>query len=384
MPMCSMMGSVALSERPVAIITSCPAATTAWAASRTVTDMWPSWSTRVPSTSRAIIIFSFASRWSSLPATEASVIVVIPQVEQTPPTLARTRATAPREALVNSARRRPAAFGLGTGRLEDGEHRHAAEVLLQRCRDVDRAVRVLVVLQEGDDPAGRGEGAVQGGNRAGALGRTVLVEHAFADVEPARLEGGAVRGRGQLAVGALGGDPGFAVKLAGSGIAEVPRGRVDHAIGQLALGQHLLFPGQQARVFGGGLLDRGVDEHLHLVELVHADDAAGVLAVRTGLAAVAGALPGVADRAAREVQDFVRVVAGQGHLGGAHQVQVVLREAVDFGVVLDVESGALHGFRADQRRGDHGDEAGVDGLLHGHLEQRHLQPGAHAAQEVEA
>ncbi|WP_356815752.1 pentapeptide repeat-containing protein [Arthrobacter sp. Bi26] len=96
--------------------------------------MCPSWSTRVPSTSSAISIFSPAPfrpllsradligadligadltgaavigaavflsvvfwcvvRRSSLPATEDSVMVVISQVEQTPPTAARTHATA--------------------------------------------------------------------------------------------------------------------------------------------------------------------------------------------------------------------------------------------------------------------------------------------------
>ncbi|MCY1228749.1 hypothetical protein D9M72_410820 [compost metagenome] len=78
------------------------------------------------------------------------------------------------------------------------------------------------------------------------------------------------------------------------------------------------------------------------------------------------------------------MVPGQGNLRGAHQVQVVFGEAVDLGVVLDVESGALHRFRTDQRGGDHRDEARVDGLFHGHLQECHLQPGAHAAEEVEA
>ena len=103
-----------------------------------------------------------------------------------------------------------------------------------------------------------------------------------------------------------------------------------------------------------------------------------------GLAAVAGALAGVADGAGGQVQDLVRVVAGQGHLGGAHEVQVVFGETVDLGVVLYIKAGALHGLGAHQRGRDHGDEAGLDGLVHGHLQQRHLQARTHAAQEVEA
>src|SRR6478735_2181600 len=413
-----MTGNVALRERPVAIMTWGPAATTAWAASRTGTDICPSWSTRVPSTSRAISILSPARfrefptraalagaavfwsvmfwcvvRRSSLPATEDSVIVVISQVEQRPPTAARTHATARRELAVNTHimsplwafTRRPSEAWLGSGPgLEDGENRHAAEVLLQGGGDVDGAVGVLVVLQDGDDPAGGGQGAVERGDRPRALGRAVLVQNPFPDVQPARLERGAVRRRGQLPVCALGGDPGLTVKLPGRGIAQIAGGGVNDAVRELALGQHLLFPCQQAGVLGGSVLNRGVDEHLHLVELVDPDDAAGVLAVRARLAPVARALAGIADGAGRKVQDLVGVVAGEGHLRGAHEVQVVFGETVDLGVVLDVKARALHGFRADQGGRDHGDEPGVDRLFHGHLEQRHFQPGADAAQEVEA
>jgi hypothetical protein len=47
------------------------------------------------------------------------------------------------------------------------------------------------------------------------------------------------------------------------------------------------------------------------VELVDPDDAAGVLAVRPGLAAVAGRPPGIPLRAGGEVEDLVGVVAGE-------------------------------------------------------------------------
>src|SRR5215208_1251317 len=51
--------------------------------------------------------------------------------------------------------------------------------------------------------------------------------------DAAGLVVGAVRGRGELPVGALGGDPGLAVELAGGRGAEVAGGDVDHPVGQL-------------------------------------------------------------------------------------------------------------------------------------------------------
>src|SRR3712207_7403099 len=55
-----------------------------------------------------------------------------------------------------------------------------------------------------------------------------------------------------------------------------------------------------------GLLGPAEAEHLDLVEPVHADDAAGVLAVGTGLAAEAGRPAGVAQRPARQVEHLDR------------------------------------------------------------------------------
>lgn len=60
-------------------------------------------------------------------------------------------------------------------RLEDREDFQAAEVLLERPGDVHRTVLVLVVLKDGYDPAGGCQRAVQGGDGAGSLGRSVLV-----------------------------------------------------------------------------------------------------------------------------------------------------------------------------------------------------------------
>src|SRR3954452_18187906 len=91
-------------------------------------------------------------------------------------------------------------------RLEDLE---AVHVGAQRLRERDRAVGVLVGLQDRHDRArDRAERAVEGRDRRGALGEPA------ADVEATGLELGAVGGGGELAVAALGRYPGLAVELA--------------------------------------------------------------------------------------------------------------------------------------------------------------------------
>ncbi|GAA2858451.1 hypothetical protein GCM10020220_054520 [Nonomuraea rubra] len=133
-----------------------------------------------------------------------------------------------------------------------------------------------------------------------------------------------------------------------------------------------------------GVLGAHVREHLDLVELVHPDDAPGVLAVRARLAAEARRPARVTQRQLVGVEDLLGVVAGQRHLGGADEVEVVLGEAVDLLVVGHVEAGALHGLRLDEHRRDHRREPGLDRLLHGHVEQAELQPRADALEEEEA
>ena len=123
-----------------------------------------------------------------------------------------------------------------------------------------------MVLQNGDDPAGGGQGAVERrDDTGGALG---VLRVALASAEPAGLEGRAVRCRGDLAVAALGGDPGLAVELARGRAAEVARGDVDDPVGQLDGREHVLLHGEEPVVLGRGVLDPAVDEHLDLVELV--------------------------------------------------------------------------------------------------------------------
>ena len=137
-------------------------------------------------------------------------------------------------------------------------------------------------------------------------------------------------------------------------------------------------------MLGLGILGPAVDEHLDLVELVHPDDAFGVLAVAAGLAAVAGRPPGIPLGAVLEVDDLVGVVAREGDLGGAGEVEIVGRQVVDLvGVVVD-EAGALHDLGAHQGGRDHRCEAGLDGLGDGQLQQGEFEAGADPGEEVEA
>ena len=259
------------------------------------------------------------------------------------------------------------------------EHVETAEVGPERLGHDHRAVGALVRLEDRHDPARGRERAVEGGDRRGlaALG-------AVADVEPSRLERRAVRGRRELAVRVLGRHPRFDVELAGGARAEVAGRHVDDPVAEAEGLQHLLLPGDEAVVLGLGVLRERVDEHLELVELVHPDDAAGVLAARAGLAAVAGRPAGVADRAVGQVEDLVGVVAGERDLAGAGEVEVVGRQVVDLVGVGAEEAGALHDLRLDQGRRDQRREACGERPVERHVHERDLEAGDDALQVVEA
>ncbi|CCB75725.1 protein of unknown function [Streptantibioticus cattleyicolor NRRL 8057 = DSM 46488] len=236
-----------------------------------------------------------------------------------------------------------------------------------------------MVLQDRHDGARHGaQGAVERGQRTGAP----LVPHPHR--QPPGLELVAVGGRGQLAVLALGGDPRLAVELARGGGAQVAGGHVDHLERQPQRAEPLLLPGQQPLVLRLGLLGGDEAEHLHLVELVDAEDASGVLAVGAGLPAEAGRETGVAQREPGRLDDLVHVVGGQRDLGGADQVVVVLLQVVDVLRGLAEEAGALHGARLDQRGGEHRGEAGLGGLRDRRVDQGQLQQGADTGEVVEA
>ena len=103
-----------------------------------------------------------------------------------------------------------------------------------------------------------------------------------------------------------------------------------------------------------------------------------------GLLAEARAERRVAQRQCGDVEDLVGVVGRHRHLGGADEVEVLPLDPVDVVGGLAEEAGALHRARPDQRRGDDLGEAGGAGLVHRQVDQRELELGADAGEEVEA
>ncbi len=117
-----------------------------------------------------------------------------------------------------------------------------------------------------------------------------------ARLQPPRLVVGGVRARRQLAVAVLAREPHLDVVLLGGAAAQVARGDVHHAVGQLEVRDDLLLDAHEVLVLVPARLRRREAEHLDLVELVHAEHPAHVLAVRAGLAPEAGRVARVAQR----------------------------------------------------------------------------------------
>ena len=96
----------------------------------------------------------------------------------------------------------------------------------------------------------------------------------------------------------------------------------------------------------------GEVDHLHLVELVLANQALGVLAVRAGFGPEAGRMGAEPDRQLRFVDDLACVDVGQGNLGRGDQeiIRVVELEQVflEFGQLAR----AGHGLAVDDERRD--------------------------------
>ena len=237
-----------------------------------------------------------------------------------------------------------------------------------------------MVLKNGNQPTGGCQRTVQRGNGAGAT-----IFHTFANVQTASLIFGAVGGGGQLTVATLGRHPSLAVELAGCGRAQIAGSGIDDAVRHLDLAEHFLLHGQQVLMLLVGVLLLGVNEHFHLVELVHADDAGSILASCASLTAVAGAPAAVTQRTVRQVENLVLVHTCKRHFGGADQILLIrFAQTVDFVGMGVEEASAAHHFRTHQRRGDGQREAVLFGLVHSHGEHGDLHTCHLAAQEVEA
>src|SRR5688572_1585678 len=162
---------------------------------------------------------------------------------------------------------------------------------------------------------------------------------AVTDPEAACLVVGRVRGRGDLAVAPLAREPRLDVVLLYRRGSKVAGGDVHYAVRNAELLHELLFHGKEVLMLVGAAFTGAEDEHLHLVELVHAKHPARVLAGSTGLAAEAGGEAGVAERERFGLEHLVRVKGGQADLRRAREVKVIALDAVDVHLVGGEEPG---------------------------------------------
>src|SRR5207253_6919050 len=175
--------------------------------------------------------------------------------------------------------------GLGVGGTK---HRAPPQVGDERWGEADGAVRLLAVLEDGDDRARVGDG--------GPVERVDELEppaaaRAEPDVEPAGLKVRAVAARLGLPIPAPAGHPRLDIVLAGRGIAEVSGRDVDDPVGEPEVLPQPLLQGKEVVVLLPRPIGVAVREHLHLVELVDAEHPARVLAVRPGFPPEAGRDP---------------------------------------------------------------------------------------------
>ena len=205
-----------------------------------------------------------------------------------------------------------------------------------------------------------------------------------AHVQAAGLEVRGVGARGELAVAALPRQPGLEVVFLRGRGAKVVHRDVHDAVGDLERLQQPLLDREQPLVLLRRLPRLDEREHLDLVELVHAEDAAGVLARGAGLAAEAGGEAGVAERQLAPSQDLAAVQRRQRHLGGAGEVEVVVGHAVDLLLGVGQESRAVERLLADQHGRHHGHEPVRLQLGHRPADERQLEQDERALEVCEA
>src|SRR5207253_1961860 len=132
--------------------------------------------------------------------------------------------------------------------------------------------------------------------------------------EPPGLVVGAVGARRQLPVLLLTGEPRLEVDLLRRRRAELSRADVHQSVRDAESLHDLLLDRDEELVLRAGLLRPREAEHLHLVELVDAEHAPGVLAVRAGLTAEARRVARVAERQPVVLEDLPLMGRREGNL----------------------------------------------------------------------
>src|SRR5215213_8577982 len=252
--------------------------------------------------------------------------------------------------------------------------RIARQVRSEHLRDANRSIRLLVRLEAGGDDPGESEPrAVQ---RVDEL-RLCAGFRAEADRHPAGLVVAEVRARAHLEPALDAGRPHLEVVLLRLDEAHLAGAHQDDAISQTEALEEELGPFRQPLECGRRLVGLLEEHHLDLVELMHAEDAAGVLAGSPGLAPEAWGVGGVADRKLVGVEDLVAVQVRDRHFGSRDEVQIVARHDVHLVFLVGYLAGPGGRRRVDDGgRPDFGHAvlAGVD--VEEPVDQRALERGS--------
>src|SRR3954470_21047683 len=208
----------------------------------------------------------------------------------------------------------------------------------------DASVRTLMVLEDTYDRARQREtGAIQRVNEA----RLFALCLTKANVRAAGLEVGEVAARGDLQPCPHTRRPRLEIVGHRGGETGVTGGEQLAAVREAYPLEHRLRGTCEQLELLGRALGRGVAYELHLVELVGAQNAAGVLARRSRLTTKAGR---VRDESLREhlgVEDLVAIEIRDRHLGGGNEEEILALHRV--GIVLELREltgtrhrGAIH------------------------------------------
>ena len=146
------------------------------------------------------------------------------------------------------------------------------------------------------------------------------------DVGAAGLEGFKVGAGGDFAVKLLAGEPDFEVEGFGGGEAGVAGAEQDAAVGEFKRLEDFFGVAGEALVLAVGVFRLDEFHELYFLELVLADDAAGVFAGGSGFSTEAWRVSREADGQAGLVENFVAVEVGDGDFGGGDEPVVVVLE----------------------------------------------------------
>src|SRR6185312_7166188 len=211
----------------------------------------------------------------------------------------------------------------------------AAHVRAQNFGDKNCAVRLLIIFDHGDPSAADREAASVKGVDELRFGLGALRGRPVADIRTPGLKGVEIRAGGNFAVKTLPWQPDLQIVGLGGREAGVAGAEQDAPIGQFELFEDLFGVASELLVLLGGIFGARELDQLDLLELVLADDAAGVLAGGAGLGAEARRICRKRDRQAGVVEDFVAIEIRDRNFGGGNEPVIAVLEfapAGGFGV----------------------------------------------------